>query len=48
MMQPEKPVLIVELEKEMESIRGRLRLCEDALRELTECYEALSRKTHSS
>ena len=41
MMQPEKPVLIAELEKELASIKERLRICEDALLELTACYEAL-------
>ena len=38
MDKPEKPPIIIELEKEIKILKGRLTLCEDAIEELIECY----------
>lgn len=42
--QPEKPKLVLELEKEIKALKGRVDLCEDALRDLWEYYQNLDSK----
>ena len=40
-MTTDEPTAVKELRRELESIRGRLAIAEEALKELVECYESL-------
>lgn len=47
-MTKEEPVIIKELRKEIASLKDRLEVCEDALREVIECYQRLESTSKSS
>ena len=43
-MTTEEPAVITALRDELAAIRGRLEICEAALKELVECYETITQR----